>query len=205
MNIKRTLSLLFCLLTSSISYGQTPAKTVNNPFDVLPFALPKTDIALTKDYRKNWVRLTGFEYSGLHWRQFVAIFVNKGADIYRDNYLAYLALYRDDDDDEDEGEEESEGVFQAYPVGTIFLKENYQSSSGKPGDPTTLTLMVKKQKGYDSSGGDWQYLQSDVNGNILLEGDSRDPAIKAACSDCHSNMAERDYVFSTFLTNKPGH
>jgi len=176
---------------------------VINPFHVMPFTLPKGSGQSYVDYRKNWSRLTGFEYSGLHWKQFVAIFVNKGADIYRENYLAYLSLYRDDDDEDEEDEDESEQVFKAYPDGTVFLKENYQSKQGKPGEPSSLTLMIKKQAGFDTQGGDWEYLQSDVAGNIIMQGSAQDPQIKKACADCHMNMAERDYIFSTFLTSKP--
>ena len=199
--------LLFSLLliTSKLSIAETGQnEKVTNPFHVMPFALPKSNGHSYTDYRKNWSRLTGFEYSGLHWKQFVAIFVNKGADIYRENYLAYLSLYRDEDDDEDEEEEDAaEQVFKAYPDGTIFLKENYLAHQGKPGEPSSLTLMIKRQAGFDTQGGDWEYLQSDVAGNTIMQGSSQDPEIKNACADCHMNMAERDYIFSTFLTSQP--
>ena len=182
---------------------------VKNPFDVLPFELPKADSDLYKNYRKNWSRLTGFEYSGLHWKQFVAIFANKGADIYRENYLAYLALYRDDDDDEDEDEEDSEDEsidsFREYEIGTIFLKENYQADKGKPGKPSSLTMMIKRPAGFDPNGGNWEYLQTDVKGGVIMQGDSNNQLIQSSCSNCHANMAERDYIFSTFLTTKFGH
>jgi len=186
----------------------TKVDIVKSPFDVLPFELPKADSDLYKDYRKNWSRLTGFEYSGLHWKQFVAIFANKGADIYRENYLAYLSIYRDDDDeDEDEeySEDESPDAFKEYELGTIFLKENYQASNGKPGEPLSLTMMIKREAGFDSNGGDWEYLQTDVMGDVIMQGDSNNPMIQSSCSNCHANMAERDYIFSTFLTTKLGH
>ena len=203
--VMKTTTILFSLLlwASGLTVADThQTEKVINPFHVMPFALPQGNSQSYADYRKNWSRLTGFEYSGLHWKQFVAIFVNKGADIYRENYLAYLSLYRDEDDDEDE-DEETEQVFKVYSQGTVFLKENYQANQGKPGEPSSLTLMIKRQAGFDHQGGDWEYLQSDVNGDIIMQGNSQDPQIKSACADCHMNMAERDYIFSTFLTNKP--
>lgn len=175
---------------------------VNSPFDIMPFALPKLEPALYKDYRKSWHRLTGFEYSGLHWQQFVAIYVNKGADIYRDNYLAYLSLYRDEDDEE---EEDTVYTFKAYELGTIFLKENYLANAGQPGHPSSLATMIKRKPGYDVQGGNWEYLQTDIHGNVIMQGNSADPSIKKACAECHANMAERDYIFSTFLTSKSSH
>ncbi len=197
--------VLFSLLLLASKLAMSEVKKtekVINPFHVMPFALPKGSNQSYAGYRKNWSRLTGFEYSGLHWKQFVTIFVNKGADIYRENYLAYLSLYRDEDDDDEDEDEETEQAFKAYPDGTIFLKENYLAKQGKPGEPSSLTLMIKRQAGYDQQGGNWEYLQSDVNGNIIMQGNSQDPDIKSACADCHLNMAERDYIFSTFLTSK---
>lgn len=201
------LALIFVVLfiNSALSVAETKGSTVKqqSPFEVMPFALPKAKTSLYKDYRKTWHRLTGFEYSGLHWQQFVSIYVNQDEDIYRENYLAYLAIYREDED-EDEDEDETDEVvevFKKYSIGTIFLKENYLSKDGRPGMPSTLTIMIKRELGYDLAGGDWQYIQTDTKGNLIMQGDSKDPVIKQICSDCHSNMAERDYIFSTFLTS----
>lgn len=202
-----SLIILFTILQviSGISSAEDAEKVttkVTSPFDILPFVLPKMEPTLYTGYRKNWSRLTGFEYSGLHWQQFVSIYVNKGANIYRDNYLAYLSLYRDEDDDDDEEEEETTDTFQEYELGTIFLKENYLAHAGKPGQPSSLTIMIKRKPGFDVKGGNWEYLQTDIKGDVIMQGNSTNPQIKQACSECHANMAERDYVFSTFLTSK---
>lgn len=205
-----TLFILFTSLPfiSGISFAKdtTNVHTVNSPFEVMPFALPKAEPALYRNYRKDWHRLTGFEYSGLHWQQFVAIYVNKGVDIYRDNYLAYLSLYREDEDEDDEDEDEDTShTFREYELGTIFLKENYLADSGQPGLPSSLTMMIKREAGYDDKNGNWEYLQTDIKGNVIMQGDANNPVIKQVCSGCHMNMAERDYIFSTFLTSKPSH
>lgn len=202
-----TLIILFTgsLLVSELSSAEESKQDIaqlTNPFDIMPFSLPKSEPILYTNYRKKWSRLTGFEYSGLHWQQFVSIYVNKGEDIYRKNYLAYLALYRSDDDDVQE-EDTTIDIFQEYELGTIFLKENYLSNEGKPSHPSSLTIMIKRKPGYDEMGGNWEYLQSDINGNVLMQGNSTNPKIKKVCSECHANMAERDYVFSTFLSAKP--
>lgn len=202
--LKKSILFTSLLLASITVYAENKVNQVTQgqtPFDVMPFALPKAAPSLYTDYRKKWHRLTGFEYSGLHWQQFVSIYVNKGEDIYRENYLAYLSLYRDDEDEE----ENTVSSFKEYEQGTIFLKENYLADKGQPAEPSSLTIMIKRKPGYDSEGGNWEYLQTDIKGNVLMQGDSTNPTIQKVCSECHSNMAERDYIFSTFLTSKPGH
>lgn len=195
-------------IMSGISFAENAingAQPAQNPFEMMPFALPKSESNLYSDYRTKWTRLTGFEYSGLHWQQFVSIYVNKGADTYRDNYLAYLSLYRDDEDEDEDEKAEQANTFKEYDLGTIFLKENYLSKAGQPGTPSSLTIMIKREEGYDQAGGNWEYIQTDTQGNVLMQGSSQSAVIKQVCSECHSNMAERDYVFSTFLTSQPGH
>ena len=86
-------------------------------------------------------------------------------------------------------------------MGTIFLKENYTSGEGKPHQPSSLTFMIKREPGYDPEGGDWQYIQSDVKGAVAVDGRMKDDGLYKLCGECHENMAERDYVFSTFLVD----
>jgi len=157
----------------------------------------------TRDYRRKWSRLTGFEFSGLHWNNYVVIYVNKGTDIYRDNYIEYLRVYQNEDEDEDEEEEEEQSMhFKGYEVGTIFLKENYTVKNGIPHQPTSLTLMVKKPPGYAPTGGDWEYSQFSPDGELMMRGNNTNVEIYQSCAKCHENMMERDYVFSTFYTEQ---
>ncbi len=153
------------------------------------------------DYRQSYSRVTGFEFSGLHWKQWITIYIDKNADVYKNNYLAYLSAYVDDeDDDEDEEGESSDVDFVMYDRGTVFLKEHYSDADNLPETALTLTLMIKREKDYDPQGGDWEYVQSSQDGQILMVGNSSDPQIKSACQSCHSNMAERDYIFSTYYS-----
>lgn len=148
-----------------------------------------------KDYRKKWVRLTNYEFSGLHWKQFIVIYINKEPINYVKNYIEFGRRYLDDDEEEDE--EDTQGEFIKYPVGTIFLKEHYLSNKGKPDLAISTTLMIKKEPGYDPKNGDWEYLQFTKDGIPTIRGKADNPAVKINCSDCHKNMAERDYVFAT--------
>lgn len=188
------------------SFGAAVAKTKTPkpPFDIEQFRPAKENKDLYGDYRSNWRRLSGFELSSLHWNQFVAVFINQSEEIYRNNYIEYLRSSQDDWDDEDEDEEETETTsqFKAYPVGTIVAKEGFDSSEGKPGNATFISIMRKREKGFDSANGDWEYLQFDANGQTLLKGKATQTNVQTQCAACHVNVADRDYVFSTFYTGK---
>lgn len=165
-----------------------------------PYKAPAAYADIIRDYRKKWTRVSGFDLSGLHWNQYVTIYMNKEPEKYLQNFLEYVRIYVDADEEE---ADTANTAFQAYDAGTIFLKENYLLENGKPGRPLTITMMIKKEKGYDPGSGDWQFVQFDVNGNILNDGNSQNPVTQASCVKCHANMAERDYVFSTFCSLVP--
>ncbi|MCM8535960.1 MAG: cytochrome P460 family protein [Lentisphaeraceae bacterium] len=174
--------------------GEEPFKSKSE------FQFPKDIQKLTKDYRKNWTRLTNYEFSGLHWKQFIVIYVNKEPLNYVKNYIEYGRMYLDEDEDEedeDEEDEDEESNFIKYPTGTIFLKEHFFSNKGKPNIPMSTTLMIKREAGFDPENGDWEYMQYTKEGIETMRGKADNPVIKINCSDCHKNMAERDYVFAT--------
>ena len=75
------------------------------------------------------------------------------------------------------------------PVGSIIVKPLYPDQ--KRSKTEKLTIMVKKEKGYDSKNGDWWYGVYDKNG---IEG-SHKGKIKA-CIQCHTLVKETDYMFS---------
>ena len=143
--------------------------TVLNPLNITPspFAVPKEYNEEYKDYRHSWSILTGFEFSGLHWNQYIVLFVNKEPSRYINNYTEYVKLYKNQDLNKDENDEEEEKHFEPYTLGTIFLKEHYLPHDGKPKIPTTITSMIKRKPGYDSASGDWQYLQWGTDGKII--------------------------------------
>ena len=164
-----------------------------------PWKVPEAYAETFRDYRKSWAPLTGYEFSGLHWNQFIALYVNKDPSRYMKNYLEYIRLYVDQDGEE---AEEGDKHFEPYGVGTIFLKENFLSQDGKPGAPMTITAMIKREPGFDPGSNDWQFLQWNREGVMIVDGNSHDAPTQALCIKCHSNMAERDFVFSTYCNIK---
>ena len=158
------------------------------------FSFPENYQEAFKDYRNKWTRLTNYEFSGLHWKQFIVIYVNKEPLNYVKNYAEYSRVYLDEEEDE----EAQSANFIKYPEGTIFLKEHYVAIEGKPAAPVSTVIMKKREKGYDSKNGDWEYAQFAVDGSVIMKGDSKAPAVKQNCAACHKGMAERDYIFASF-------
>jgi|GEM_PF-2352933 len=216
------------LLSQEVTLGNwTPAAPS-------PFKIPDKYKKLLKDYRTQWVRLTGLQYSGLHWNLGIVIYINQEYKVFVNNYIGYLKVSQGlDEECEEEEEEETVGEddmqdldeelssddeelfaldddedteeildcsfpYQKYQVGTIILKENYLLKKGIPKEPVSITLMIKRQSGYDEQGGNWQYLQFDSRGEILVEGSKQKKAIQQQCANCHMNIHDRDFIFSTF-------
>ena len=148
----------------------------------------------SKNYQKNWKRMTGFEYSGLHWDQFVVVYTNKGDAVYKHNFLEYSAWF-DDPDDED-----NEPVYKKYPEGTTFVKENYKITKGKPGDFDSATVMIKRYAGFDPDGGNWEYMQFDRKGKLILRGNAGNKLVNTTCANCHTNVDQRDFIFSNIFS-----
>lgn len=199
---KLNLVLIGLITTLVLTVNQTVnAEETGGPFSVQPFEIPEQFKAHLKDYRSTWPRMTGFEYSGLHWNQFIVVYLNKGADVYRNNYSEYLRFYQDFDEDDYEDEDDiPEPSFEFYPVGTVVLKENFVASGGVPNTPVSVTMMIKHEPGYDEAGGNWEYVQFDAAGNTILQGNSQDTKVDKACSSCHINIADRDYIFANYFS-----
>lgn len=90
-----------------------------------------------------------------------------------------------------------QGVFHdqrpAFPVGTVIVRENLLTPwSAKP---KMLTVMTKRAKGFNPTGGDWEFLLID---ETLTQAQLREKIGK--CQACHATRQENDFVFRTYLT-----
>lgn len=168
------------------------------PFSVYPFKIPERYQKALDNYRAQWTRVSGFEYSGLHWKQFMVVYINREAKIYANNYrekLRYIEELEELDEDE-----VTASRYKNYSPGTMLLKENFSVTNGSPGKPISITMMIKHDPGYDTKNGDWEYVQFDPKGNVTVAGKADDPAVYALCANCHVNIKERDYIFTSFYT-----
>lgn len=86
-----------------------------------------------------------------------------------------------------------------FPVGSVIVKEKLTKPDSK--EPELMTVMVKRQKGYDPEGGDWEYLVYDGTGTkVQAEGKLEN------CRSCHQEYpaAKNDHVFRNYyLSQKP--
>ncbi|AWB67988.1 hypothetical protein C2869_16845 [Saccharobesus litoralis] len=197
LNIKPVRALWIGLILSSLSgqlAGAQPCQS--QPHSCQPIT-GDSPLNIQRLGYQQWPWLAGVAYSSLHWQQFVAIYINQNADIYKNNFTKYQLEFNDEE------EQAAELTYQTYQQGTIIVKENYLTNNKAKGQLASITLMIKQAKGYFPKGGDWQYLQYSANGRLLMQGHQGDPHIYNACANCHQNVAERDYVFSTLLNAKP--
>lgn len=162
-----------------------------------PFATPKDErlASVIADYRAQWFRMTGLNFSGMHWNQSVMVFLNQDPKTYRHNHFEYLRRFQEDLDEELDADELK--PYRFYQPGTVLVKENFYTLANEPVTPVSLTIMIKHDPGYDPENGDWEYIQISAAGDTIVADKADNPAVKALCSDCHRNMADRDYLFHT--------
>ena len=79
-----------------------------------------------------------------------------------------------------------------YPAGTIFVKDSYAEQDGAMGDLADVTVMVKREAGFDPDNGDWEYMLLTNTLSVRNQG-----AI-GMCISCHAAAANRDFVFASY-------
>ena len=77
-----------------------------------------------------------------------------------------------------------------FPEGSILVKEAYKNSGGNKGALSNLTIMVKREAGYDPDNGDWEYLMTNAAKSIQRQGPLD------MCIGCHSAASSTDFVFT---------
>jgi hypothetical protein len=79
----------------------------------------------------------------------------------------------------------------AFPAGSIVVKEKHTAESGRT--PALLTVMIKREPGYNAEVGDWEFAVLDGAGAVEARGKL------ATCAACHVRVAGSDYVFRPYL------
>ncbi|HEX8649599.1 MAG TPA: cytochrome P460 family protein [Pyrinomonadaceae bacterium] len=80
----------------------------------------------------------------------------------------------------------------AFPEGSIIVKEKLEALEDT--SPEMLTVMAKREKGFNPESGDWEYMV--VSGSrTKIEGRGK----LANCQSCHVLKGETDYVFRSYL------
>ena len=79
-----------------------------------------------------------------------------------------------------------------FPEGSTIVKERQTGQSGST--PELLVVMIKRGKGFNPVGGDWEYLVLNGTGTEV-----RERGNLASCHSCHVRQKESDFVFRTYL------
>lgn len=94
-----------------------------------------------------------------------------------------------------------------FPQGSLIVKEKWASVFVKGEDraaddktPELLTVMHKREKGFNPKNGDWEYLVYDGNGTqVAAQGKL------SKCQSCHAQWKSTDYVSRVYLTTAMTH
>lgn len=82
-----------------------------------------------------------------------------------------------------------------FPEGSVIVREKI---SGKQLlTPELLTVMVKRAKGFNPAGNDWEYMVVDGAGTTVQSRGKLD-----SCNSCHSKKRETDFVFRHSLPKR---
>ncbi len=82
-----------------------------------------------------------------------------------------------------------------FPQGSMIVKEKLESTESQ--SPELLTAMIKREKGYNPRGGDWEYLVLNGSASHLTK-----RGRLVACSGCHLAYKTTDYVTRTYLSGE---
>ena len=79
-----------------------------------------------------------------------------------------------------------------FPQGSVIVKEKLPSKENSA--PELLTVMVKRESGYNPQNGDWEYIALDGSGkSVQARGRLEN------CQACHLMVKDRDYVSRNYL------
>jgi hypothetical protein len=82
-----------------------------------------------------------------------------------------------------------------FPQGSVIVKEKLPSKDSTT--PELLTVMFKREAGFNPENGDWEYMVSDGAGQ---EVHARGRLEK--CQSCHTMVKDTDYVYRNYLPNE---
>ncbi len=82
-----------------------------------------------------------------------------------------------------------------FPVGSVIVKEKF--TPNKRGAPELLTVMVKREQGFNPAGGDWEYMVTNGAGTKI---DARGKI--ESCQSCHVSMRESGFVYRSYMPDE---
>lgn len=81
----------------------------------------------------------------------------------------------------------------SFPVGSIIVREKLLQEEADAA-PQLLVAMVKRERGFNPSANDWEFLVLDGSATRITERQKT-----GSCSDCHRRQENNDFVFRSYL------
>jgi hypothetical protein len=82
-----------------------------------------------------------------------------------------------------------------FPVGSVIVKEKF--APDKKDAPELLTVMVKREQGFNPASGDWEYMVTNGAGTKI---DARGKI--ESCQSCHVSMRESGFVYRSYMPDE---
>jgi hypothetical protein len=82
-----------------------------------------------------------------------------------------------------------------FPQGSLIVKEKLGSKESRT--PELLTVMLKREKGYNPKSGDWEYMVVDGAASQIVE-----RGRLSSCNVCHIAYSSTDYVTRQYLPHE---
>ncbi len=79
-----------------------------------------------------------------------------------------------------------------FPQGSLIVKEKLGNKESQA--PELLTVMLKREHGYNPKNGDWEYMVLDGAASKIVE-----RGRMASCSSCHAAYSDTDFVTRIYL------
>jgi len=84
---------------------------------------------------------------------------------------------------------------ETYPEGTVFAKDSMTVTETRDVFPAALFVMEKLKAGTSPEFADWRYYMVLPDGSVFADSTGNSPDGAVYCHECHSVVAEEDYVF----------
>jgi hypothetical protein len=79
-----------------------------------------------------------------------------------------------------------------FPQGSVIVKEKLTTKEST--SPELLTVMIKREAGFNPENGDWEYMALDGAGKEV-----RSRGRLESCQSCHTMVKDNDYVSRNYL------
>lgn len=182
-------TILLVSVAAIIIYMQTPGASSHERL-VLSEKMDPAATELISGY-KNWTRVNPVP-AIFYSRLAVACFIPSAADRkleeenpHRDKFIT---VYVNDPGRRPLMEQKE----SRYPRGSIIVKEKLTTKESQ--SPELLTVMVKREPGFNPKNGDWEYMVFDGPGEKLFARGKLDK-----CQACHATYDYQDYVSRNYL------